>query len=390
MKIPKALPQNSTTGELAVTITAARQADPAAAVIQETTSKTIADALTRNRQVDEDMGYIGKPNAETLRGAVATIRARKRPYSIKRVKGEGDRLDVTTLARDGALRPDEDELGLETKEYKLTGAKIQAMSQKLAYKALRSQKDNETITRPRTKATLTKIIQGIESCSGRSLPEKAIWKALRKKTVTREAWQFMWMAIHDGYMVGTQWLRPSMSDELKARATCKICDTTDSMEHILFECRAPERSLIWKLFQRTWALTKRPWHEPTWATTVGAACMTFKNQKGKRMREAEDLWTILATESVHLIWKMRCERVIQNDGDPFARGEVRNRWYSTIEKRLTMERMVVGAIPTTKKSRGKRIDQLEETWLPILKDTKELPYDWVVNSGVLVGIKRGR
>lgn len=301
------------------------------------------------------------------------------------------RVDVTTLAGNGTTHPNESNVvTAEPLEYKLSGAKVLAMTQRLAYRAIRNQKDDKTHQRPRTRATLAKIAHGIESAFGKRLPDEAIWRSLRRKTITREARQFMWKTIHDGFMVGSQWQRPNMSDELKARATCKVCGETDSMEHILFECTAPERALIWKLFRRTWKLTKRPWHEPSWGTMMGAACAIFKTQRGKRMREAEDLWTILATESLHLIWKLRCERVIQNEGEPFARQEIKNRWYDTIEKRLTMERMVIAAIPTKRKSRGRQIESLEETWLPIISDTKLLPYDWAVNCGVLVGIKRGR
>ncbi|KAM5538330.1 hypothetical protein V8D89_007932 [Ganoderma adspersum] len=320
--------------------------------------------------------------------------ARKAPYALKKIDEKanpGSSFDATMLASDGSLKDREDNVDLTGPvEYRVSGAKMQVMSQKLAYRAVRLQKDNKTKTRARTQITLNKIKEGIAAAFRQSVPEGAIWKALRKKTVTREARQFMWRTIHDGYMVGTQWLRPTMSDEMKARATCKICNKVDSMDHILFECQAPERDLIWKLFKKTWALTKRQWHEPSWGTIAGAPLATFCSQKGKRMKEAEDLWTILATESLHLVWKMRCERVIQNDGAPFTRSEVRNRWYEAIERRLKMERMVVSALPATARSKGKQIERLEETWLPILENANMLPFDWVANCGVLVGIKRGR
>ncbi|KAI1784596.1 hypothetical protein LXA43DRAFT_901289 [Ganoderma leucocontextum] len=113
-----------------------------------------------------------------------------------------------------------------------------------------------------------------------------------------------------------------------------------------------------------WALTKHPWYDPGWGTIFGAPCAVFKSSKGKCMKKAEDLWTILATESLHLIWKTRCERVIQNEGEPFSRAETKNRWYNTIERRLTMERMMVVSI-LKGRTREKRVEQLEETWLPI-------------------------
>ncbi|KAI1791996.1 hypothetical protein LXA43DRAFT_888323, partial [Ganoderma leucocontextum] len=363
-------------------------------IVQESNSKQVIEGLTKHRVANEDSGYIGKANAKLLRGATAAIRARRTTYTMKKVNGkngQAERFDVTNLASDGPLKPVEDSIEIaEDPKYKLSGAKVQAITQKLAYRAIRDQKDEKITQRPRTQNNLAKISQGAEIAFGRRVPDKSIWKGLRKNTITREARQFMWRTMHDGYMVGTHWMRSNMSDELKARATCKVCNEIDSMDHILFECKAPERELIWKLLKRTWTQTKRRWFEPGWGTIFGAPSAVLKSPKGQRMREAEDLWTILATESLHLIWKLRCERVIQNDGEPFTRTEIRNRWYATIEGRLDMERMVVAALPRTKKSRGKKIEQFEETWLPIIENTHKLPYDWATNCGVLVGIKRGR
>ncbi|EJF57243.1 hypothetical protein DICSQDRAFT_69877 [Dichomitus squalens LYAD-421 SS1] len=129
-----------------------------------------------------------------------------------------------------------------------------------------------------------------------------------------------------------------------------------------------------------------PWRDPGWGA-LGAACAFFKNEKGKRQPDKEALWTILCTESVHLIWKLRCERVIQNDGQEFTQREVTSRWYAAIEHRLQLDRR------TAALARGKKDinpDLVERIWYPIIEGARDLPHDWVVDSGVLVGIKRGR
>ncbi|KAI1784597.1 hypothetical protein LXA43DRAFT_976617 [Ganoderma leucocontextum] len=221
--------------------------------LTETSSKEVIDALTKHCKANKDSGYIRKENAKLLRGATVAIRARRAPYTLKRVKGEDGQLgqfDVTNLAEDGLLNPEEDNIDTAgDPKYRLSGAKVQVMMQKLAYHAIRDQKDRETNQIPRTQTTLNKIVQGIEAAFRQSVPDKTVWRGLRKKTVMREARQFMWKAIHDGYIVGTQWMRTNMLEELKARATCKICDEVDSMEHILFGCKVPEQDLIWKLFR---------------------------------------------------------------------------------------------------------------------------------------------
>ncbi len=143
----------------------------------------------------------------------------------------------------------------------------------------------------------------------------------------------MWMALHDGYMLGTHWLRPNMSAELQLRATCAICGECETMTHVLLECRARGQEDVWRLLKDTWALTGTAWKEPCWGTTIGAACAVFKTPEGNR-RPAIELWCILCTEALHLVWKLRCERVIQKDGAEFTLSEITNRYYATMDSRL--------------------------------------------------------
>lgn len=50
----------------------------------------------------------------------------------------------------------------------------------------------------------------------------------------------------------------------------------------------------------------------------GVGCTTFKTGSGQKRLESEVLWTILASETVHLIWKLQCEQVIRNGGADFT------------------------------------------------------------------------
>ena len=84
---------------------------------------------------------------------------------------------------------------------------------------------------------------------------------------------------------------------------------------------------------------------------------------------------------------MRCERVIQRDGAEFTEREITNRFYAAIDSRLTLDRRV-SAMATGKKAL--KPEDVERIWMPILERGKDLPPGWVVNGGVLVGIKRGR
>lgn len=166
---------------------------------------------------------------------------------------------------------------------------------------------------------------------------ETLWKSLASSTISREARQWTWMTLHDAYMIGTHWLRPSMSDELRERAICKICGQTETMEHILFTCNARGREIIWKLLHETWTTAEGLPRAPSWGTIMGAACTGRKADGGRCTAALENCWAILAVESARLIWKLRCERVIANDGAEFTRQEIQNRWFAEINRRLTLD-----------------------------------------------------
>ncbi|KAH9855559.1 hypothetical protein C2E23DRAFT_724225 [Lenzites betulinus] len=160
------------------------------------------------------------------------------------------------------------------------------------------------------------------------------------------------------------------------------------MEHILFTCTAQGRETIWRLLCEAWEGAGARECVPSWGSIFGAACVAIRNAQGDREPALEKRWMILAIESARLIWKLRCERVIARDGQEFTEREVTNRWYSEIDRRLMLDRRVVAlSVGKRKARRAKRTDAV---WRPLLEDSSQLPPGWVGDSGVLVGIKRGR
>ncbi|KAI0323858.1 hypothetical protein GY45DRAFT_1263915 [Cubamyces sp. BRFM 1775] len=159
------------------------------------------------------------------------------------------------------------------------------------------------------------------------------------------------------------------------------------MEHILFSCTATGREEIWTLLRNLWESTgvRRP--DPSWGSIAGAACMAFWTESKRHNIIAEKRWWTLAVESAHLIWKLHCEQVIANEGAEFSMQEVASRWFAPLDRCISLERRIVALSPV--KCRTKLAGVLELVWAPIL-DSSDLPPNWVVNSGVLVGIKRGR
>ncbi|KAI0764252.1 hypothetical protein BD413DRAFT_698561 [Trametes elegans] len=351
------------------------------------------ESVTVRRRKYEDEGFIKQSNGTLTKALIGALLKRQTFSAFTWVKGHNGHLGneaADQLAGQAAARADGDPLHLHIDNaLRLTGAKLSAMTQELAYKAIRTIRADKAEARASTVQRVAQILSDIDDDFGVQLTEGALWRSLKKPAVARETRQWIWMVIHDGYMVGEKWLRTNMSDDLKERAICKTCDQTETMQHILFCCNACGRETIWTLLRECWGVTGLKGYDPDWGNIMGAACAVIRpsGPTSERSAAAEDRWAILATESAHLIWKLRCERVITNNGAEFTERAVTNRWYAMLARRLDLERKVVALTPG--KKRAKLQVKLDAVWRPLIENLSDQSVDWVTDSGVLVGIKRG-
>jgi len=91
------------------------------------------------------------------------------------------------------------------------------------------------------------------------------------------------------------------------------------------------------------------------------------------------LLQILLSESVYMIWVLRCERVIQEKA--LSDGKIRARWHRVINERLTIDKVTALKITRT----NEFTKQVEDTWEPALRKEGEIPVQWMYCSEVLVG-----
>ncbi|KAH9910803.1 uncharacterized protein BXZ73DRAFT_57709 [Epithele typhae] len=350
----------------------------------------MAEATTL-RKKHEDQGYILQKESALSKAIVAELRQRRGHTAFQWVKGHQGH-DLNELADELAGKAAEKSRGnrVSTKvpdRLVVTGARLDAMTQALAYKAIRQRRDAATDPRPRTVKTVKYVLSDLKTDFGADLHERTLWTSLRKKDlITKEARQWMWMVLHDAYWIGNKWLEASMPADLQDRAFCTHCNSLEDMTHILFACEEPGREIVWDLLTEHWQNAGGPLIAPTWGSVLGAACVPIVDDEGARKTTLERRWTILATESAHLIWKLRCERVIGRENEPFSEIEVRNRWYATLDRRLDLERRY--AALTEGRKRAKRLHAVEAIWAPLIQDDEDLPPNWVEKCGVLVGICR--
>jgi hypothetical protein len=88
---------------------------------------------------------------------------------------------------------------------------------------------------------------------------------------------------------------------------------------------------------------------------------------------------VLVTESAHLIWKLRCDRVLSNK----QLSTLHNKWVTLINSRLRFDQLSTDTLYGNCALNAKMILR---TWDGVLMDNLNLPENWIWQSGVLVDI----
>ncbi|TFY59887.1 hypothetical protein EVJ58_g5494 [Rhodofomes roseus] len=395
LRLPDNLTQSNQTGELVAVTQAGRGTAVDNPLMIESDSEYSIDEANKRRKLHEDRGYIGVINAPIIRAMVGALRQRPRPTIFRWVKGHsGHQLNegADKLAGEGAKKQEPDVIDLEIDgRLWVSGAKLNIMTQKLAYQGIREYKMSTYEQRRRTGDNMIRAIDNIEVFFGEHPTEAHIWTGIRHKDIRREIRYFLWMTMHDAYMVGTNWQRPGYSDELQTRQECAVCGLTESMEHILSECEAPGQKEIWQLAETVWRGKNKKWPRPSLGAVLSSPIAPYKNTKGKPKSGDTRLYRIIMTESAYLIWKIRCERVIggaENPNQPLPTlQEIQGRWLHAINDRLATDCQLTNS----DKYGNKAIRQslVERTWGGVLKNEDTLPPNWAKGkSEVLVGIER--
>lgn len=350
-----------------------------------TPSEYVLKGLTTNLASWEETGWAGIRCAENLTRVVALLRKRSAPTTIRYAKGNAGTEgcdEARSLAKGGismewTALP---ELEESASKYLPRGAKLSAMTQSLAYKKIRERQGSGV--RRRTEIITDRICATLEADLNLHPQKPGIWKAIRSKDVPRRIRDFFWKTYHGAQKIGEFWRNIPGYEH---RATCSSCGEDETMEHILTECTAPGRKQIWELTQTLLAERKVNLPELSYGLLLGAPSVSLKGIAPKVSIGTDRLTRILLMEATHLIWVIRCERVIGRGGDPekeHTAEEIRNRWQKKINTRLAMDQAL------TTKSLGRKATKealVYDTWRGTLREEGSLPDEWIGLPGVLVG-----
>ncbi|KAI0324041.1 hypothetical protein GY45DRAFT_1397284 [Cubamyces sp. BRFM 1775] len=360
--------------------------EPYVALTICTTSKLVLDGLTALLPRWEDRAWMGVQHELLFKDVVARMRARSAPTYLKRLDAKSlDRLSELAIERAKAAAnwPAENIPPLLPwqAERLESGMRLRTLSQKLAYHKILHLRGGG----PRRKTTLNldRIID-VGSDHGQLLTPALLWKSLYAKDLRRTMRDFWWLAMHDALRIGSYWENIPGYEQ---RARCSHCEVTESLEHIWMDCAAPGQTVLWALAQ--YVLKRRGATLPNTAfgLLLAAPALRAKTVHGTDTKGigATRLQRIVMTETGHLIWKLRCERVIARNGDReryHSKLELANRFFSALNKRLRLDQILVRP--------AMRADRLQtavvlDTWRGTLNDELALPEDWTAAEGVLVG-----
>ncbi|KAH9047827.1 ribonuclease H-like protein [Lactarius vividus] len=388
LKVPGPL-QSNQVGELAAVIAATHSIPNYCQLTLITDSKYVIEGLTKHLKEWEDRGWIGIKNAEMFKQAAYLLKRRTGTTSFQWVKGHQGNLgneESDKLAKEGADKDQGDELTLHIPDaFNLQGAKLATLTQAIAYKGIRESRTAPN--RPSTNRNMDTMREAIMVYTGNCETDRTIWRSIRKRTIRIRVQQFLFKAMHNTLMIGDVWFK---IPGFKNRGTCATCDTTETMEHILLACQANPVKIAWDLAKKLWPHRNLPWPVLSLGIILGCGCLLPKHEAQINQNEREQgdslkhnaatrLLQITISETVHLIWVLRCERVIQDL--QHSPREIKARWLKAINRRLTDDK-----ITATKIKRKIPFTQLvEATWEEALRKSSDLPDRWIFNREVLVG-----
>ena len=379
--------QSNQTGELYAILRALKAVPRDQALTIRTDSMYAVSGLTSYLKKWEDQGWMYNKHAGLFKALTAWVRYRSNITEIAWVKGHSGvrgNEEADKLAGLGASgEPADQELDLHVPgETVPTGAKLATMSQRDFYRKIKDL--NRPAPRRGTEVNVARVQACAQEYYGTAPTRGTVWKSTKHKDLTKKAREFTWKCMHNAFKVGRFWTN---IENFEHRGICAQCGTEESMEHILTECEAPGRETVWALANELWSKRSPDMIPTNYGAILGCGLTNFKDEEGKPDEGLNRLFRIIVSESMYMIWKIRCERTITWSNDPtkvHSEHEIHNKWVQALNSRLRVDSVQTNTRIFKKKAIEPRTVLL--TWEGCLDDNLHATRNWCGKTGVLVGI----
>lgn len=361
-------------------------------LVVRSTSYSLINALTNGLQENEDLDWINIENSDLYRCIVARLRVRQALTHFLLLNSNAHIIEISEAYQN---LPHKTELSeLETLKINtdipthlnIRGPKLMYLTQSQIYKLIRLPKTQKVEKRRAAIINLDMIRHETRDEHGHLPSDEEIWKSLLKRELTPQIRAFMWKTIHGAYKIGKYWRNIPEHDR---REYCMTCGTEESMSHILTECQSSGQEVIWRLANELLEKRGITWSNPTLGKILACTLPHFKSKK-KPLPGKNRLYTIIISESMHLIWKIRCDWTIERKADPakcYTTEEIETKWLNTINNRLKYDCLMSNHHRYGRKATSRQL--VENTWWGTLKNEHLLQDNWTYHTdGVLVSIER--
>ncbi|KAI0030514.1 hypothetical protein K488DRAFT_87675 [Vararia minispora EC-137] len=371
--------KNITDASIAGAVISIRYSLPTHPIHIFTTNSTLFNAVRNDLQVweNEDLAYTSRP--DLWRPLLSQLREHLAPVHVSHVT-EQDVVWAAERARElRTQRLTRTQLDLTwNPSLVLSGARFCHLSQAQLTTMINLRHHR---TNPRRPAPSIDSVRGsLTDINGTAPSQEEVWLSIWNRDLYRVTSDFLWRVLRRSYKIGRYWLN---IPGFEHRATCQVCATSESWDHILLHCNAPGPATIWDAVGNF--LRIRIPTLPPLSLDLILGCALINPADGGPLSDAstQRLFRITIAESARLIWILRCERVIQNKTT--SHNSALNRWTAMMDSRLQLDVAMTSrtlgrfALPRT---------LVLNTWSRVIRlDGPLTETDWVHHKGVLVGIQ---
>lgn len=313
----------------------------------QTPSLELIKNITRNTQRMEDLDWLDIQNQDLWKTLMYNLRRRGNKTTLKFIDKDNAGQKNLYKALKKTLKASQNPIDYNPDtqvppEFLQDGVRLQALTQKSAYKLIICKHKKDPSTRHSTSQNLNKIKYFYQNNHNQTITNKEIWQSQKKPWIPHNIQDFIWKITHNALKCGTFFQHiPTLSE--KANCTCGEIETP---EHILLHCRKNHTPQLW---ENIISILREMDDTVQWATPSIENIMTpnltkLPHKKGdQQIKEKYRLYQTIITETIWIIWKERNNRIF-NETETLLE-TLENKWKYTIEKRITTEWAQITLLP---------------------------------------------